>query len=172
MRGHVRWRDWPSEAVYAPNPRARRDDEVEGLVHTFICPACHAILKDESWFVDEALYRQLDGQPGVRPSLCPGCLRVVRGRYEGEVVLQSPLLALTKAAALQLIGQEELRAHRANPMSRVTAVEDRGDEITVLTTTTILAERIGRVFRRMFDGRLEIQRPPVAQHYRVHWQHE
>jgi len=170
MRERVRWRDWPREASLTPTSRGRRDDEVEGLVHTFVCPACHAILKDESWFVDEALYERLDGQPGVRPTLCPGCLRVVRGTYEGEVVLCSPLLSVTKPAALQLIGKEEARAHRINPMSRVTALEDHGDEITVLTTTPMLAERIGRTFRRVYDGKLEIERPPAARLYHVRWQ--
>lgn len=172
MRERVRWREQQPEAAWAPRSRGRRDDEVKGLVHTFICPACHAILKDETWFVDEALYQQLEGQPGVRPALCPGCLRVVRGTYEGEVVLHSKLLVSTKAAALELISNEEQRAHNANPMSRLTAVEDHGDEITVHTTTPVLAERIGRVFRRVYDGNLEIQRPPVTRLYHVRWQRE
>jgi hypothetical protein len=152
-----------------PRSRGRRDDEVKGLIHTFICPACHAILKDQAWFVDEALFRQLDGKPGVWPALCPGCLKVARGVYEGEVILQSRLLVQTKSVALELIGNEEERARRSNPLSRLTAVEDCGDEIKILTTTPLLAERIGKAFCRVYEGNMEIQQTPSVKFRRVVW---
>jgi hypothetical protein len=172
MRERVRWREQPQWVAQPPRSRGRRDDEVKGLVHTFVCPACHAILKNEAWFVDEKLYRQLEGQPGVWPSLCTGCLRVARGMYEGEVILRSSLLVLTKSAALELIGNEEERVRCANPVSRLTAVEDLGDEIKVLTTTPMLAERIGKAFRRVYDGDLEIQNVPMDKFCRVSWHRE
>ena len=172
MRDRVRWRERPQRVAYAPQPRGRRDDEVKGLVHTFICPACHAILKDQAWFVDEVLYRQLDGKPGVWPALCPGCLKVARGMYEGEVILQSRLLVPTKSAAFELIGNEEERARCSNPMSRLTAVEDFGDEIKILTTTPILAECIGKAFRKIYEGEVEIQNTPWEKLRRVRWHRE
>jgi hypothetical protein len=172
MRDRARWREQPRWSGSSPRTRGRRDDEVKGLVHTLVCPACHAILKADSWFVDELLYQQLDGQPGVRPALCPGCLKVARGVYEGEVTLRSRLLVSTKSAALELIGNEEERARCSNPLSRLTAVEDLGDEIKVLTTTPLLAERIGKVFRRVYDGDLEIERQPWGHGCRVCWHRE
>jgi len=165
-----RWREGGRQRSYpAPPARDRRDEEVKGLVHTLICPACHAILNDTVWFMDEALYRRLEGQAGVRLALCPGCLRVARGLYEGEVILKSRLLVPTKSAALELISNEEERARYSNPVARLTAVEDRGDEIKVLTTTPLLAERIGKVFRKVYDGDLEIQYAPWHASCRVRW---
>jgi hypothetical protein len=172
MRERVRWREqreWPEPVT---RPRVRRDDEIKGLVHTLLCPACHAIQRGEAWFVDEEQYARLDGQPGVWPTLCPGCMRVARGMYEGEVILRSRLLVETKSAALDLISNEEERARCTNPLSRLTAVEDYGDEIKVLTTTPILAERIGQVFRKVYDGDLEIRRPPLQKVAYVRWRRE
>ena len=170
MKERVRWRERPEWDEQRPS--TRRDDEIKGLVHTLVCPACHAILKDNRWFVDEALYWQLEGQPGVWPALCSGCLRVARGIYEGEVILSSHLLVPTKSAALELIGNEEERARCSNPVSRLTAVEDCGDEIKIRTTTPILAERIGKVFRKVYEGNLEIQYLPVHSFCRVRWRRE
>ena len=161
--------DFSSEPSAPPRPRRRGDDEIKGFVDALVCPACHAIQKQEIWFVDEALYARLNGQAGVWPHLCPGCLRVVRGLYEGEVLLQSSLLIPTKSVALHLIRKEEERARRRNPVSRLTAIEDHGSEIIVLTTTTALAERIGQVFHHIYEGDLEISRPPAAHACRVHW---
>jgi len=142
------------------------------LVHTLVCPACHAILKDVIWFVDEAQYREIDGKPGVRPALCPGCLKVARGIYEAEVILQSRLLIPSKSAAMDLISNEEERARCSNPMARLTAVEDFGDEIKILTTTALLAERIGKAFRKAYEGDLEIQRQTPQAFCRVRWHRE
>jgi hypothetical protein len=172
MRDRTRWRERALWTPATPQSRGRRDDEVKGLVHTFVCPACHAILKTEAWFVDEMLYRQLDGQVGVWPALCPGCLRVARGMYEGEVILSSQLLVPSKSAALDLIANEEERARRNDPASRLTAVDDRGNEIQILTTTPALAERIGKAFRRAYEGDLEIENLPADKLRRVCWHRE
>lgn len=168
MKDRVRWQNTPRQ-VYRPAPRARgrRDDEIKGFIHTFVCPACHAILKEINWFVDEEQYWQIEGKPGVWPALCPGCLKVARGTYDAEVILRSPLLIPSKSAALDLISKEEERARRFNPLARLTALEDFGDEIQVLTTTPALAERIGRAFRKVYEGDLDIQ--PSQTLCRVRW---
>ncbi len=79
------------------------------------------------------------------------------------------MLVPSKSAALDLISNEEERARSANPVSRLTAVEDHGDEIKVLTTTPLLAERIGKAFRRIYDGDLDVQYLPWNQFCRVRW---
>ncbi len=170
MRDRARRRSVP--AGTPPRPPHWHDDEVRGLVQAFVCPACHAILSDQDWFVDEQLYRRLLGHPGVRLALCPGCLRVAQGQFEGEVILHSRVLVPSKSAALQLLTKEEERARCSNPLSRLTAVEDRGDEIKILTTTPMLAERIGRAFRKVYEGDLEIHYLPWQAFCRVRWHRE
>lgn len=139
---------------------------------TLICPRCHAISQEKRWFLDEPLYEALKDSPGTRAVICPGCNAVERGLYDGEVVLRSPLLAANKDVALNLIRNEEARVRRDNPLARLASVEDRGEEIRVLTITPFLAHRIGKEFEKAYHGELEIQNLPDERFTRVRWTRE
>ncbi len=134
-----------------------------------ICPRCHAISEIKRWYVDEDRYRELSRRPDAQFVICPGCLRIERQQYDGEVVLSSPLLATNKEQALHLIYHTEDKARQDNPFSRLASVDDQGDEIHILTTTQWLAERIGKEFKKAFSGNLQIQRLPGAKFSRVRW---
>lgn len=137
---------------------------------TLICPRCHAISELKRWYFDERRYRQLKFQPGVGVVTCPGCTLLDRGMYGGEVHLRSPLLARNKLQALGIIRHQEEEAALENPLARLAIVQDNGEEITVITTTPFLAERIGQEFRKAFDGRLRIDRLPWEKFSRVYWE--
>jgi hypothetical protein len=149
-----------------PGRRADARLDQPGVV---VCPRCHAISVQKRWFLDEARYQQLKAQPGTHLVVCPGCRRIERQMYDGEVLLSSPLLAANKTMALQLIRNEEERARQVDPLSRLADVDDRGSQIAVLTTTVALAERIGKAFRRSFKGSLRLQYLPGEQFVRVRW---
>jgi len=134
-----------------------------------VCPQCHAISTQKRWFLDEACYERLRNAPGVRLVTCPGCQRVERQIYEGDVRLQSPILLKNKVQALAIIHHEEDKARQTNPISRLASVEDRGDEIVVLTTTRWLGERIGKAFHKAFKGTLDLQHMPYEKFVRVRW---
>ena len=153
--------DW-----FLPDNKYEKGKDQPGIL---VCPSCHAISVQKRWFLDENRYRELRNAPGVRLVTCPGCQRIERHIYEGDVRLQSPLLLLNKPQALGLIYHEEEKARLTNPISRLASVEDRGDEIVVLTTTRWLAERIGKAFRKTFKGTLDLQRMPYEKFVRVRW---
>ncbi|MBI2938958.1 MAG: hypothetical protein HYY04_00850 [Chloroflexi bacterium] len=134
-----------------------------------VCPRCHAISEQKRWYIDEARYRELRTVPGVRFITCPGCQRIDRQLYGGEVHLRSPLLAANKEQALGLIYHEEDRARQSNPFARLASVVDRGEELEILTTTPFLAERIGKAFRKTFKGELELEHLPYEKFIRVRW---
>lgn len=136
---------------------------------TLICPRCHAISFEKRWFLDENCYQKLRMTPGVQLVICPGCQRIERQIYDGEVRLCSSLLLQNKPQALAIIQHEEDKARQTNPFSRLAAVVDRGDEIDVLTTTRWLAERIGKAFHKAFKGSLKIQHLPDERFVRVRW---
>jgi hypothetical protein len=136
---------------------------------TIVCPRCHAISVQKRWFLDEAAYERLRSAPQTRLLVCPGCRRIERQMYDGEILLRSPLLVTNKVQALHLIQHEAERARRVNPLCRLASVEDRGDEIAILTTCVALAERIGKAFRDSFKGKLVLQRLPGERFVRVRW---
>jgi NMD protein affecting ribosome stability and mRNA decay len=135
-----------------------------------VCPRCHAISLKKRWFLDEDRYQQLRSTPGVHLVVCPGCRRIEQQVYDGDVRLRSPLLRSNKPQALAIIRNEEDKARQTNPFSRLASVVDRGDEIDILTTTTWLAEQIGKAFHKSFKGTLEIQRLPEEKFVRVRWE--
>ena len=148
----------------------KRFETGEDRPGTIICPRCHAISDSKRWYFDEARYQVLKDRSDVTVMTCPGCDRLDRQIYEGEVHLRSPLLARQKEQALNLIYNQETEAMQENPISRLAAVQDHGEEIAVITTTRFLAERIGKEFRKAFDGKLRIDRLPREKFARVYWE--
>jgi hypothetical protein len=119
--------------------------------------------------VDEEKYSDLRNVPGVEEVVCPGCRRIEAHVYEGEVLLESPLLISRKNEAVNLIHSTEEEARLDNPISRVASIEVRDGVIYVLTTTRWLAERIGKEFAKALGGHLTIDKPPREKFVRVHW---
>ncbi|MBX6772997.1 MAG: hypothetical protein IRY83_14810 [Chloroflexi bacterium] len=136
---------------------------------TLVCSRCHAISVQKRWFLDEHRYAELQTRPGVQFVVCPGCLRIERQIYDGEVRLRSPLLRMRRTQALGMIRNAEDQARQTNPFSRLASVVATGEEIYILTTTRWLAERIGKIFHKAFKGDLEIHRLPGERFVRVRW---
>lgn len=152
---------------WIPPPHgAGRKRQPEGVL---ICPRCHAISTHKRWFLNEPLYDQLREEPSTRLVLCPGCRRIERQEYEGEVHLRGPWLRRLRPQAMHLIANVEQQARQANPISRVASVENCADEILIFTTTNTLAERIGRAFHSAFKGQLRFQRLPGQHYSRICW---
>jgi hypothetical protein len=153
------WRWW----------RAKLQDpeDVPGIL---ICPRCHAISDHKQWYFDERHYQELKWNPNVRAVLCPGCTEFDRAMYGGEVRLRGSLLVKNKREALQLIRDTERQAMLENPLARLAAVHDHGEEIVVLTTTPYLARRIGTEFKKAFDGTLRVDKLPQEDFVRVYWE--
>ncbi len=155
-----------SEDWRFPEKRFEKGKDHPGII---ICPRCHAISEQKRWYIDEQRYRALEHMPGVEKVLCGGCKRIQEGIYEGEVLLKSPLLLFRKDEALNLIRNTEKEARFENPLSQVASIEERDDEIYVLTTTAWLAERIGKEFHKALGGELTIDTPPYEKFARVRW---
>lgn len=136
---------------------------------TRVCPRCGAISTRKRWFYDEQRYLQLQQQPDVIWTVCPGCERLDRQIYEGDVSLSGPILRRNKAQALGLIRNAEQQAMAENPIARIAKIQDHGERIAVLTTSAFLARRIGTEFKKAFDGVLDIQRLPREKFLRVRW---
>jgi NMD protein affecting ribosome stability and mRNA decay len=134
-----------------------------------VCSRCHAYLETDHWLYDERRSNALRDQPDVHLTLCPGCLRVERRLYEGEVIVHHDWSEVAKTDALNLIHNEEARARATNPSARIALMEDRDGELYILTTTQFLAERIGKELKKAFKGSLKVMPLPRERFTRVRW---
>ncbi|MBI4533817.1 MAG: hypothetical protein HY711_07695 [Candidatus Melainabacteria bacterium] len=136
---------------------------------TSLCTRCGAISVEKHWYIDEDKLKVLKKDPNVRQVLCPGCERVERHIYDGEVILESDLLLTNKDAAMGLIKHTEGKAWHDNPLSRIASLTENGKRIEILTTTRWLAHRIGKQFYKSFKGALEIKPSHREKFVRVYW---
>jgi len=137
-----------------------------------ICTRCHAYLETDHWAYDSQRYQQLKSRSDVHTMLCPGCTRIEKRLYEGEVIVHHNWQAVDKQEVLNLIHHEEARARATNPTARIALLEDRGDELYILTTTQFLAERIGKELYKAYRGALQVMPLPRERFSRVRWSRE
>ena len=121
-----------------------------------VCTRCHASLETDHWQYDPQRYLALRDQPGIHEMLCPGCLRAERRLYEGEVTIRLRRGQLSRDDILHLIHNEEARERFTNPSARIAVMDDREDEIYLLTTTQFLAKRIGKELYKAYRGTLTV----------------
>jgi len=161
MQGDLTWR--------FPDNQFVTREEVPGPA---ICSRCHSYLETDHWRYDEHRYLQLKDRPDIHVMLCPGCSRIEKRLYEGEVIAHHDWSAVDKQEVLNLIHHEEARARSTNPTARIALMEDRGDDLYILTTTQFLAERIGKELHKAYRGTLKVMPLPREKFSRVRWTRE
>lgn len=162
----------PSEARKQHYMTRNRPDEPHaegGYKGVVYCATCHAIWDNKHWTLDEPRYQALAIDPAIQAVTCPGCERVERQEYDGEVTLTSPLIPLNEEAVLGLIYNTERHVRANNPIARIASLTISGDTIRVLTITPFLAERIGKELQKAYDGQLKLSHPERAEFIRVTW---
>jgi hypothetical protein len=152
-------------------PDARFDDDRhETPPGPAVCTRCHAYLETDHWSYGEARARELAALGGTARLLCPGCTRVQRRLYEGEVRIQLRGGMAPREEVMGVVHHEEARARSTNPTARIAHLEEHADELYLLTTTQFLALAIGRALQHAFHGELTVQDLPHERFRRVRWQ--
>jgi hypothetical protein len=159
----------PSEGG-TTDSRNRRDDQGrDAVAGQVICSTCMSFSDGKHWHMDEERYLQLRSEPDVQVQRCPACQKIERQMYDGEIVLEGDWMVDNKDEILNFIHNEESRAMSTNPMARIASLEDRGDSIYILTTSSALARRIGAGIESAFNGELELQKLQYEDFIRVRW---
>jgi len=149
-----------------PDPQFIEPLEVPGPA---ICSRCHAYLETDHWLYNEHRFHELEQRSDIHVTLCPGCLRVERRLYEGEVTIRHHWGDAEKNEILNLIHHEEAKARITNPSARIALMVDRDNELYLLTTTQFLAERIGKEINKARQGTLTVTPLPRERFSRVRW---
>jgi hypothetical protein len=148
----------------------RRFDEDAGLqTGPAVCARCHAFIETDHWRYDPHHAAALRAA-GVRETLCPGCTRLERRIYEGEVTIRHDWSVVGKDEVLHLARHQEAQARGTNPTARIALSEDRGDSLYLLTTNRFLARRIGIALHKAYRGALKVDDLPRERFTRVRWE--
>jgi hypothetical protein len=169
----------PTQADQRPDFSRFRDDvphlegpQPGGASGPAVCTRCHAIRHHKHWHLDEATAKALLAQGDTEQVICPGCVKVERQEYDGQVVLTGAFLNAHQEEIIGLIRNTESHIREHNPIARIASVTATEDRVEVLTISPFLAERIGKEVRKAYDGELEIKHPERQEFIRVTWMRE
>ena len=138
--------------------RGARDDRSPLVTHRepkpadgTLCLGCDAVFIRKTWrrrLLSPATYL------AAPRDLCPACRQVFHHEAYGEVSIQGPLPADTRAAVLKRIRNVAVRAAFTQPERRLVAIEGGDGGFQVFTTSQKLAHRIAAELRKAFGGRV------------------
>jgi len=137
-----------------------------------VCQTCHAIFEKKRWRFDEAVSEDLMAAKRPKLTTCPACSKI-RDRYpEGVLALRWPGLSEHRRDVLGLLRKEEARGKKVNPLGRIMKIEEAGKEWRVFTTSTKLAQRLGRELERAYHGETSYHWAHRDKLVRVVWERE
>jgi NMD protein affecting ribosome stability and mRNA decay len=137
-----------------------------------ICQRCQAILKKGNWSLDEALRAEVLKWENPKQVLCPACRRIMDDYPAGIITLKGAYLERHKEDILQTIHNEEQNAKQKNPLERIMKIEEDKDGITITTTDSKLARRIGRAVNRANGGELKVKFSRENNLVRIYWERD
>jgi NMD protein affecting ribosome stability and mRNA decay len=136
------------------NRKGSRDDKspppaLRAPADPAVCVKCGAVYTRKKWHSPTA---------GIAPAhrartVCPACLQVAASQSFGQVIVRD--VGGDEEAMRQRISNVAATAIRTQPERRVVAIERRGADLEVRTTSQKLAHRIARELEKAFQGHAE-----------------
>jgi NMD protein affecting ribosome stability and mRNA decay len=157
----------------------RRDQAISGTdIYSYnihfsepsICQRCQAVWKKGKWSLDEALRAEVKKWEQPKSVLCQACRRIADDYPAGIVTLKGAYLQTHKEQILQTIHNEEANSKRKNPLERIIKMEEAKGTLTITTTDSKLARRIGKAVSESNGGQLEIKFSHGDELVRVYWE--
>lgn len=140
-----------------------------GLPEIAICKDCTAIYHKKKWFFDPKLYEEKKGIKDIHLVVCPACKRTQENVPGGVITLKGDFLKQHKQELMNLIRNEDDRSKKYNPLKRIMKINEKGNEIEILTTSGRLALRFGSILFQAYDGEVEYKRHENLKFVRVEW---
>jgi hypothetical protein len=138
-----------------------------------VCGACHSVYKSKRWYADPNIYEAALKIPDTTTVVCPACKKIRDDFPGGIVTLKGDYVLSHKQDLMNLIKNEEARAHGFNPLERLMSVKENGKgSIVISTTNEKLAQRIGRAIKKAFHGEVTYRWSHDNKLARVDWVRE
>lgn len=115
-----------------------------------VCKKCKATKLEGKWIPTHHLRGK------VIYTLCPTCSTEVKQVSQGMLLLDGNFFRQNSRQSMQLIQTEERKARMENVYSRIVQINQERNPIIIKTTNSKLAIQLGKQFKRMFHGELDI----------------
>ncbi|MEP9410594.1 MAG: ATPase [Candidatus Brocadia sp.] len=140
-----------------------------GLPEVAICKDCTAVYQKKKWFLDPKLYEKKKALKNINWVICPACKKTKENVPGGVVTLKGDFLQQHKQEIMNLIHNEDERSKKYNPLKRIMKINEKGNEVEILTTEGRLAFRIGSILFKAYDGEVEYKKHENTKFMRVEW---
>jgi NMD protein affecting ribosome stability and mRNA decay len=138
-----------------------------------VCEGCHSVYKSKRWYADPDIYDAALKIPDTSTMVCPACMKIRDNFPGGIVTLKGDYVLSHKQDLMNLIKNEEARAHGFNPLERLMSVKENGKgSIVISTTNEKLAQRLGRAIKKAFHGEVTYRWSHDNKLARVDWVRE
>jgi len=148
----------------------KREFVHEGAEGAAICKKCNAVHMNKRWFYDDKKYKELAADKRVFKTICLGCQMVDQKHVDGLLTMHSSKIKENKNQVLNLIMNEAEKEIQKNPTSRIVAIEHKGEDMIIYTTTQFLAMTLGHAVKAAYKGKLVIQKLQREKFVRVKWE--
>lgn len=137
-----------------------------------LCKRCGAVYHEKRWYKREDLPEKLENKPNTGLVFCPGCQKF-RDKYPGGyLTIEGGFVEEHGDEIVRLIENKEDRQIYINPLEKVMDIRRRDGRIEVETTTDKLAQRIGLIIQKAFNGEITYKWSADNRTARVVWRRD
>ena len=134
------------------------------------CPRCHLMYRNGRWQLKEEAKEDANQRQASHSSHCPACKREIDRLPAGLLYLSGPYLAKHREEILNIVSNQSASAAAQRPLQRVMWIEQSKDATEIATTSSHLAQRIGKAIQDACKGTLTIKHADDAQLVRLYWE--
>ncbi len=134
-----------------------------------VCKACKSVYHEKRWIHSTEVPQSVVAQREKKIVLCPACQKIRDKFAEGYVIIQGDFPKGHKEEIINLVRNKEEHAMHFNPLDRIIEIREKAGGMEVTTTTENLAQRIGQILEKSYDGEVEYKWSDDVKLARVVW---
>lgn len=133
-----------------------------------VCKTCSSVYHNKRWYHPDDIPAKLEEKTRTEV-LCTACQKIKDKFAEGYVTLHGDFVKKHREEILSLVRNKEERSSRANPLERIIEITDKNGGIEITTTTEKLAQMIGKLLNKSYNGEVEYKWSSDVKLARVVW---
>jgi hypothetical protein len=130
------------------------------------------VYRDQRWVLDSAQSSLLREAGAPNEVVCPACRIAQDGEAQGQLILRGDYWSQHRELIENMLRNEANEARGKNPLERIIKIEEQDGEMLVCTTTSKLAQRLGRKLHSAHKGHVEYHFSNGHTAAHVYWERE